>query len=183
MNVWNRVIFDALEKRERQHGSVPVADLFPAARGQRLSGRRQVYARMTTQRRWREWLTHHLLDRWLTNGRYYQLHLVLGDHKNPEYRIADDVRLATESPVDFATGVTTAVLSAATFITVLWTIGGSLRSPRRHRDHHPRLSRGRRRDLCAAGQRIDGLHRPPLRYRLREQESGRSRISATCLPA
>ena len=81
---------------------------------------------MTTQRRWREWLTHHLLDRWLSNGRYYQLNLVSGDHKNPEYRIADDIRLATNSPVDFVTGVTTAVLSAATFITVLWTIGGSL---------------------------------------------------------
>ena len=86
----------------------------------------QVYARMTTQRRWRKWLTDHLLDRWLANGRYYQLHLVHGDHQNPEYRIADDVRLATEAPVDFATGVTTAVLSAATFIAVLWTIGGAL---------------------------------------------------------
>jgi vitamin B12/bleomycin/antimicrobial peptide transport system ATP-binding/permease protein len=69
---------------------------------------------------------HHLFDRWLINGRYYQLHLVQGDHKNPEYRIADDVRLATDSPVDFATGVTTAILSALTFIVVLWTIGGSL---------------------------------------------------------
>jgi vitamin B12/bleomycin/antimicrobial peptide transport system ATP-binding/permease protein len=86
----------------------------------------QVYARMTTQRRWRAWLNNHLLDRWLTNGRYYQLHLVSGDHKNPEYRIADDVRVATEAPVEFATGVTTAVLSAATFIVVLWTIGGAL---------------------------------------------------------
>ena len=34
--------------------------------------------------------------------------------------------MATEAPVDFATGVTAAVLSAATFIVVLWTIGGSL---------------------------------------------------------
>ena len=86
----------------------------------------QVYGKMTLQRGWREWLTHHLLDRWLKNGRYYQLNLVTGDHKNPEYRIADDVRLATDSPVDFVSGVTAAVLSAATFITVLWTIGGSL---------------------------------------------------------
>jgi putative ATP-binding cassette transporter len=81
---------------------------------------------MSMQRRWRDWLTHHLLDRWLKNGRYYQLNLVTGDHKNPEYRIADDVRLATESPVEFAAGVTTAVLSAVTFIAVLWTIAGSL---------------------------------------------------------
>jgi putative ATP-binding cassette transporter len=81
---------------------------------------------MTMQRRWRAWLNNHLLDRWLTNGRYYQLNLVGGDHKNPEYRIAEDVRIATEAPVEFATGITTAVLSAVMFIIVLWTIGGAL---------------------------------------------------------
>jgi vitamin B12/bleomycin/antimicrobial peptide transport system ATP-binding/permease protein len=52
--------------------------------------------------------------------------LVSGEHQNPEYRIADDVRIATESPVDFSTGVLQAFLSAATFIAVLWTIGGAL---------------------------------------------------------
>jgi len=51
---------------------------------------------------------------------------VTGDHRNPEYRIADDVRLATEAPVDFSVGLTNAVLSALMFIAVLWTIGGSL---------------------------------------------------------
>ena len=86
----------------------------------------QVFARLTLQRRWRQWLTDNLVERWLKNGRYYQLNLISGDHKNPEYRIADDVRIATESPVDFVTGVTSAFLSAATFIVVLWTIGGSL---------------------------------------------------------
>jgi putative ATP-binding cassette transporter len=66
------------------------------------------------------------VDDWLKNGRYYQLNLVSGGHHNPEYRIADDVRIATEAPVDFVTGMATAVLSAATFIIVLWTIGGPL---------------------------------------------------------
>ena len=50
------------------------------------------------------WSPFEILDRWLKNGRYYQLNLVAGDHQNPEYRIADDVRVATESPVEFATG-------------------------------------------------------------------------------
>ena len=126
MNIWNRAIFDALEKRDAATVFFVSMVYFPLLAVSVCLVVAQVYARMTTQRRWREWLTHHLLDRWLVNGRYYQLHLVHGDHKNPEYRIADDIRLATDSPVDFATGVTTAVLSAATFITVLWTIGGSL---------------------------------------------------------
>jgi putative ATP-binding cassette transporter len=126
MNVWNRAIFDALEKRDPSTILFLAMIYFPLLAASVCLVVGQVYARMTTQRRWREWLTHHLFDRWLINGRYYQLHLVQGDHKNPEYRIADDIRLATDSPVDFATGVTTAVLSALTFIVVLWTIGGSL---------------------------------------------------------
>jgi vitamin B12/bleomycin/antimicrobial peptide transport system ATP-binding/permease protein len=126
MNIWNRAIFDALEKRDTSTVFFLSMVYFPLLAASVCLAVAQVFARMTTQRRWRAWLTRHLLDRWLINGRYYQLHLVHGDHQNPEYRIADDVRLATDSPVDFATGVTTAVLSAATFIAVLWTIGGSL---------------------------------------------------------
>jgi ABC-type uncharacterized transport system fused permease/ATPase subunit len=80
---------------------------------------------MTTQRRWRVWLSNKVIDRWLRNGRYFQLNLVSGDHDNPEYRIAQDLRVATDAPVDFAVGVVSAALSAATFITVLWTIGGA----------------------------------------------------------
>src|SRR5215813_3267134 len=80
-----------------------------------LLGVVQVYFRIVLQRRWRAWLTDHLIDRWLAHGRYYQLNLVAGDHANPEFRIADDVRIATESPVDFVNGVTQALLSAATF--------------------------------------------------------------------
>jgi putative ATP-binding cassette transporter len=126
MNVWNRAIFDGLEKRDSHTVLVLSMVYFPLLAASVCLFVGQVYARMTMQRHWREWLTHHLFDRWLVNGRYYQLHLVQGDHKNPEYRIADDIRLATESPVDFFTGITTAVLSALTFIVVLWTIGGSL---------------------------------------------------------
>jgi vitamin B12/bleomycin/antimicrobial peptide transport system ATP-binding/permease protein len=126
INLWNRAIFDALEKHESSRVLSLSLIYFPLLASSVCFMAAQVYARMTTQRHWRHWLTHHLLDRWLKNGRYYQLNLVTGDHKNPEYRIADDVRLATEAPVDFAIGIVTAFLSAATFITVLWSIGGSL---------------------------------------------------------
>jgi vitamin B12/bleomycin/antimicrobial peptide transport system ATP-binding/permease protein len=126
MNLWNRAIFDALEKKDSatvfQLALVYFAILFISV----CVSVAQVYTRMTIQRRWRKWLTDNLVARWLTAGRYYQLNLVSGDHKNPEYRIADDVRIATEAPVDFVTGLLAALLSAATFIVVLWTIGGAL---------------------------------------------------------
>jgi putative ATP-binding cassette transporter len=126
INVWNRAIFDAIEKRDSATVFYLTGIFFPLAIGSVLIGVAQVYARMGIQRRWRAWLTSSVLTRWLANGRYYQLNLVGGDHKNPEYRIAEDLRIATDSPVDFAAGVTSAFLSATTFIVVLWTIGGAL---------------------------------------------------------
>ncbi len=126
INVWNRAIFDAIEKRDAATVFHLTAVFFPLAIGSIVLGVAQVFARMGIQRRWRAWLTNSVLTRWLTNGRYYQLNLVGGDHKNPEYRIAEDLRIATDSPVDFLAGVTSAMLSAVTFIVVLWTIGGAL---------------------------------------------------------
>ena len=100
MNVWNRSIFDALEMKDAGAVitlcGVYVVILIISV----VFAVTQVFARLTLQRRWRQWLTDNLVERWLKNGRYYQLNLISGDHKNPEYRIADDVRIATESPVD-----------------------------------------------------------------------------------
>jgi putative ATP-binding cassette transporter len=126
INVWNRAIFDAIEKRDSATVFYLSTVFFPLAIGSVTLAVAQVFTRMAIQRRWRAWLTHAVVSRWLTNGRYYQLNLVSGDHQNPEYRIAEDLRIATDSPVDFAGGVSSAFLSATTFIVVLWTIGGAL---------------------------------------------------------
>jgi putative ATP-binding cassette transporter len=66
------------------------------------------------------------MTRWLSKGRYYQLNVIEGDHKNPEARIAEDTRIATEQPVDFAVGILSAALTSATFMGVLWVVGGNL---------------------------------------------------------
>ncbi|CAN5272163.1 ABC transporter ATP-binding protein/permease [soil metagenome] len=126
INVWNRSIFDAIEKKDAAKVFTLTGIFFPLAIGSVVVGVVQVFTRMSIQRRWRAWLTNSTVSRWLTSGRYYQLNLVDGDHQNPEYRIAEDLRVATDAPVDFAAGVTQAFLSATTFIVVLWTIGGAL---------------------------------------------------------
>jgi vitamin B12/bleomycin/antimicrobial peptide transport system ATP-binding/permease protein len=126
MNLWNRALFDGLEKHNSQSVLFLSLIYFPIMLASVFFSVMQVYGRMTLQRRWRAWLNDHLVERWLANGRYYHLNLVSGGHQNPEYRIADDVRVATESPIDFAAGVTSALLSAVTFVVVLWSIGGTL---------------------------------------------------------
>jgi putative ATP-binding cassette transporter len=127
INLWNRWIFDAIEQHDAHTVYVLSVVFLPLVLGSVALVTVQVYVRMMIQRRWRSWLTTALIARWLANGRYYQLNLIGGDaHKNPEARLSEDMRIATESPVDFLAGVISAFVSASTFIVVLWTIGGAL---------------------------------------------------------
>src|SRR3954447_8786959 len=129
LNLWNKAIFDAMEKKDAATVLHQAVVFVPLAAGSMAVAVSVVYARMRTQRRWRAWLTEHTMTRWLAKGRYYQLNLLEGDHKNPEARIAEDTRIATEQPVDFAVGILSAALTSVTFMGVLWSIGGSLTVP------------------------------------------------------
>lgn len=129
VNVWNRGLFDAIEQRNGPTVYYLAALFPPLVLGSVGIVTSQVYVRMLIQRRWRSWLTKSTIARWLANGRYYQLNLIDGDHQNPEARLSEDMRIATEAPVDFVAGVVAAFLSASTFIVVLWTIGGALTLP------------------------------------------------------
>jgi len=126
INVWNREIFDALEKKDASKVLLEAMIFVPLTIANVSLALAAIYGRMTTQRRWREWVNARVLDRWLSKGRYYQLNLIGGDHRNPEYRISEDLRVACDAPIDFGVGIFTAASSAITFIGVLLFIGGAL---------------------------------------------------------
>jgi putative ATP-binding cassette transporter len=126
INVWNRAIFDALEQKNAATVGWQSIVFVPLALGSVALAVALVHARMTAQFRWRAWLTSDLIDRWLEKGHYFHLNLMEGDHKNPEYRISEDVRIATEAPIDFIAGIVSSFLSAATFVGVLWYVGGDI---------------------------------------------------------
>ena len=112
LNLWNKAIFDALEKKDSATVLRQAMLFIPLAAGSIAVAVAVVYARMRMQRRWRAWLTEHAMTRWLAKGRYYQLNLIEGDHKNPEARIGEDIRIATEQPVDFAVGTKLRAISS-----------------------------------------------------------------------
>ncbi len=126
MNHWNRWFFDSLEARDVSAvtSSVAVFALIVAAMA--AIGVGIVLARETLQVRWRAWIVEQLLARWLGNRRFYHLNVTGKEPPNPEYRISDDTRWATEPLVDLGIGLLSAVAGAAAFISILWTVGGSL---------------------------------------------------------
>ncbi|KRE11951.1 hypothetical protein ASE63_19645 [Bosea sp. Root381] len=126
VNRWNGWFFDALEKRDTESALTamavfPVLVLVVAGLGVVI-----LVSRETFQVHWRQWVTGKLADGWVGERRFFRLSLSGYEPANPEYRIADDVRWATEPVVDFAIGLLSAVITIITFIEILWEIGGAL---------------------------------------------------------
>lgn len=126
VNRWNGWFFDALEKRDSESALIamavfPVLVLVVAGLGVVI-----LVSRETFQVHWRQWVTARLADSWIGQRRFFRLSLSGYEPANPEYRIADDVRWATEPVVDFAIGLLSAVITIITFIEILWEIGGAL---------------------------------------------------------
>jgi putative ATP-binding cassette transporter len=126
LNLWNRDFFDALGRKDGQLLWIQAQLFVPLAACSMVLAATSVWGRMTAQRGWREVLTRQVIGTWLEKDRFRRLnHLVKGT-ENPEYRIAVDIRTATDAPVDLTLAFISSVLTALTFFGVLWTVGGSI---------------------------------------------------------
>ncbi len=126
LNHWSHDFFNAFERRDGATLQVE-ALLFLGLAGLSVAvAVMTVWSRMTLQREWRAWLTRQLIERWLAGNRFHHLRFDTDEDENPEYRIAEDVRVATDAPVALVAGLLAAVLGAVTFIGILWNVGGDL---------------------------------------------------------
>jgi len=126
LNYWNRDFFNALARRDSGALWSQVVIFMPLATMSVALSVASVWARMTTQRKWRQWLTTNILSHRLGNERFRRLESMPGEYKNAEYRISFDAKSATDSPVDLTLGLVNAVLTAFIFTGVLWSVGGGL---------------------------------------------------------
>ena len=99
LNFWNRDFFNAIGRKDGTELWPQALRFLPIATASVVLAVISVWGRMTTQRTWREWLSDHLYDYWLENGHSHRLRFMLGEHQTPEYRIAEDARVATDLPI------------------------------------------------------------------------------------
>ena len=125
MNWWNGWFFDALEKRNAASALEAVPIFFLIVACMAAIGVGIVITRETLQVRWRAWLVQRLVGTWLGGHRFYHMALNQTEPANPEYRIADDSRWATEPLTDLAIGLLEATVGFVLFVSVLWSVGGS----------------------------------------------------------
>ena len=124
INRWNAFFFNALERKESTVVLSAIGLFATLAVAASSIAVLQLIARMQLQVYWRKWLTGRLAQQWLGDQRFYRLSIAAPDLDAPEFRIAEDARVATEPVVDFGSGIMNAVLTAVVFFGVLWSVGG-----------------------------------------------------------
>jgi len=125
-NVWNRDFFDALDKRDSSAFETQILIFLGLAAVSMALSVYQLYLKQLIQLTWREWLTKRLTALWLHDGRHYQLEMGATEARNPDQRIAEDVRVTTELAVEFTLGLLVSGTMLMAFIGILWQLSGPL---------------------------------------------------------
>ena len=131
-NYWNRALFDALEERSVRGVLVQVgvfALIFVVSIAVTAA---HLMVKRWLQLDWRAWLTDRMIGRWMEDGRHYRLLFNKGEHDNPDQRIAEDIRLATEGAITLLHSLTFALLSLGSFVGILWSVSGTITMPGTH---------------------------------------------------
>jgi putative ATP-binding cassette transporter len=129
ISYWHRDLFDALENRlhtELLRLVLIFALIFTltmAVTALHLTVKRWL------QLDWRRWLTGLLLDQWLAYSHHCRLQLIGGEHDNPDGRIAEDVKIATEVAIALAHTLLFSVLILGSFVDILLSVSGSATVP------------------------------------------------------
>jgi vitamin B12/bleomycin/antimicrobial peptide transport system ATP-binding/permease protein len=89
----------------------------------------QLYLQQWLRIRWRNWLTEKYLARWLDRGTHYRMRTIGDPADNPDQRIAEDLELFTVRSIELSIGLLNAVVTLASFITILWMLSNQAGVP------------------------------------------------------
>lgn len=130
INAWNRVFYDALEARNQPVFWEQLLRFTYLAFAYIVVAVYRFYLTQLLEMRWRAWMTHHYLQRWLHGQAFYRMELARfsGDARapdNPDQRIQEDLNLFTSYSVSLSMGLLNALVTLASFVGILWTLSGT----------------------------------------------------------
>lgn len=126
LNLWNADLFDALERHASDRFLYQVGIFAALILGIMVVNMVHLQVKRNLQLGWREWLTSHVVQDWMAEAHHYQISLLPGSHDNPDARIADDIRIATEAAIDLVHSAFYCLLLLFSFFGILWSLSGVL---------------------------------------------------------
>jgi putative ATP-binding cassette transporter len=141
LNFWNGAFYDSLQNKDWQSfisllivgkytgGIMPGFCLIAAV--YIVVAVYRTYLNQWLQIRWRNWLTRHFMDRWLSDRVYYRISLRAGENligtDNPDQRISDDLRDFCTSTLGLGLDLLSNIVSLASFVGILWSLSGPMK--------------------------------------------------------
>ena len=119
-----RRIFDAFQSKQMVALSHAFGLFLGIALGFVLVSAYRIYVRQTLEIRWRQWLTDHYLQQWISSQAYWQIELHCKTTDNPDQRIAEDVRNYVASTLGLSLSLLNAFATLFSFAGILWRLSG-----------------------------------------------------------
>ena len=125
LNDWNRVFYDALQNRDADVFWHQLGVFAMLATCFIIVAVYRFYLTQLLELRWRAWMTHDYLQRWLKGHVFYQLELQSKNGTdNPDQRIQEDVQQFTADTVGLSLGLLDATVTLLSFVGILWSLSG-----------------------------------------------------------
>jgi putative ATP-binding cassette transporter len=125
LNSWSAALYNAIEGRHLEAFLELIETFALLLLASILVFSVTLYTKRRLEFAWRVWITRNTLSVWMAQGRHYQLGLIAGEYDdNPDGRIAEDIRVTTESAVELGQAAFYCILLFCTFVDVLWRLSG-----------------------------------------------------------
>jgi putative ATP-binding cassette transporter len=129
-NDWNRQFYDAMDKRNQPEFWRQLWRFTYLAVMYIVVVVYKFYLTQLLELRWRQWLTTHYLERWLSNQAFYRMELARfqqaeGSPDNPDQRIQEDLYQFTTYTLSISMGILNSVVTLVSFVGILWSLSGA----------------------------------------------------------
>lgn len=122
---WSANLFNALDQHSMTDFYMQIGLILLIFAGSIFITATHLKVKRQLQIDWRAWLTEHLIQRWMDAGHHYLItHIEGNNHDNPDGRIAEDIRIATESAIDLTHSFFYSILLLISFTRILWVLSG-----------------------------------------------------------
>lgn len=124
ITIWSADLFDALDQRSMSRFFTQLGLIVLIFIANIVVTATHLKVKRRIQLDWRGWLTDKLIGQWMRDGRHYLVTHIEGNHDNPDGRIAEDIRIATEAAIDLIHSLVYSLLLLISFTEILWDLSG-----------------------------------------------------------
>ena len=121
---WSKGFYDSLSNLEIEKSYSLLGDYFLYISIFIVINVYRVWLRKLLIIRWREFMTHHFLNKWLSKQIYYRL-AYQKKMENPDQRIAEDISIFIEYTIELTLSLIFNIIQLWAFFMVLWRLASS----------------------------------------------------------